>query len=63
MEIVIAVLFVALVLFGVDRLMLWLEGRGHVNWRRTGRPDLSAEPTIGLDGLLSDPVQERTRRP
>ncbi|MBB2913087.1 hypothetical protein FHS43_004385 [Streptosporangium becharense] len=48
----------ALVLFGVDRLMLWLESRGHVNWRRTGRRDLPAEPVTGLDSLLAEPAAE-----
>ncbi|GAA0942593.1 hypothetical protein [Nonomuraea longicatena] len=58
MEIVIALLFVGAVLFGADRLLLWLERRGHVNWRRKGRRDLSEEPTTALDELLSD----RSRR-
>lgn len=54
MEIVVALLFSAVVLFGADRLMLWLESRGHVNWRRKGRRRLSEEPTAGLDSMLSD---------
>ncbi|MEV8636204.1 hypothetical protein AB0395_31580 [Streptosporangium sp. NPDC051023] len=61
MEIVIAFLFVAIVLFGVDRLMLWLERRGHVNWRRTKRRDLSGEPTAELDTLLAHSSQEPKR--
>jgi hypothetical protein len=54
MEIVIALVFSAAILFGADRLLLWLERRGHVNWRRKGRKDLSKEPTTGLDNMLSD---------
>ncbi|MFF5208325.1 hypothetical protein [Streptosporangium sp. NPDC000396] len=63
MEIVIALLFVAVVLFGVDRLMLGLESRGHLNWRRTRRRDLSAEPTAKLDSLLVSSSRERTHQP
>jgi hypothetical protein len=62
MEIVVSFFFIALVLFGADRLLLLLEGRGHVNWRRTRRRDLSAEPTAKLDSLLEDPVREPLRR-
>ncbi|MGJ6964701.1 hypothetical protein ACSDR0_22565 [Streptosporangium sp. G11] len=62
MEIVVAFLFIALVLFGADRLLLLLESRGHVNWRRTRRRDLSAEPTAKLDSLLEDPAHEPLRR-
>ncbi|GLW13132.1 hypothetical protein Misp01_82600 [Microtetraspora sp. NBRC 13810] len=54
MEIVVALGFAAAVLFGADRLLLWLERRGHVNWRRTARPDLTAEPSARLDALLAD---------
>ncbi|MEV0619028.1 hypothetical protein AB0I81_37320 [Nonomuraea sp. NPDC050404] len=54
MEIVVALLFSAAVLLGADRLLLWLESRGHVNWRRKGRRKLSEEPTAGLDSMLSD---------
>ncbi|MEU4539909.1 hypothetical protein AB0G15_34215 [Streptosporangium sp. NPDC023825] len=63
MEIVVVFLFIAIVLFGADRLLLLLESRGHVNWRRTGRRDLSAEPTTNLDGLLEDPDRGPVRRP
>ncbi|MER6948884.1 hypothetical protein ABT294_33180 [Nonomuraea sp. NPDC000554] len=52
MEIVLALASSVAVLFGADRLMLWLESRGHVNWRRKGRKDLSEEPTTGIDGML-----------
>ena len=52
MEIVIALAFSAAVLFGADRLLLWLESRGHVNWRRKGRRQLSEEPTTELDSML-----------
>ncbi|MFI9589703.1 hypothetical protein [Nonomuraea sp. NPDC052265] len=54
MEIVVALVFSAAVLFGADRLLLWLERRGHVNWRRKGRKTLSEEPTAELDSMLSD---------
>ncbi|QYC43960.1 hypothetical protein Nocox_31920 [Nonomuraea coxensis DSM 45129] len=54
MEIIVALLFVAGVLFGADRLMLLLESHGHVRWRRTGRRRLSEEPTARLDSMLSD---------
>ncbi|MFS1301597.1 hypothetical protein [Streptosporangium longisporum] len=37
-------------------MLLVLESRGHVTWRRSRRRDLSAEPTAGLDSLLEDPV-------
>jgi hypothetical protein len=56
MEIGVAFLFIALVLFGADRVLLVLESRGHVTWRRSRRRDLSAEPTTGLDSLLEDPA-------
>ncbi|WP_326824514.1 hypothetical protein OHA77_31740 [Streptosporangium sp. NBC_01639] len=62
MEIVITFLLVALMLFSFDRLMLWLESRGHVSWRRTRRRTLSAEPTAGLDTLLGGPLRDRERR-
>ncbi|WP_326642747.1 hypothetical protein OG884_05410 [Streptosporangium sp. NBC_01755] len=62
MEIVVVFLFIAFVLFGVDRLLLFLESRGHVNWRRTRRRDLSAEPTAKLDNLLEDPARDPGRR-
>jgi hypothetical protein len=52
MEILVALAFAALVLFGVDRLLLWLEGRGYVNWRRRGRRDPGSGPDAGLDKLL-----------
>ncbi|MFC4061011.1 hypothetical protein ACFOWE_22135 [Planomonospora corallina] len=52
MQIVIGILFVGVVLLSVDRLMLFLESRGHVNWRRKGRLDLSSEPVAELESLL-----------
>ncbi|MCA2190580.1 hypothetical protein [Nonomuraea cavernae] len=55
MQIVIALAFAAVVLFGADRLMLWLESHGHVRWRRKGRRDLSQEPRATLDSLLAEP--------
>ncbi|GAA1696014.1 hypothetical protein AB0C27_14530 [Nonomuraea sp. NPDC048882] len=54
MEIVVALVFSAVVLFAADRLLLWLERRGHVNWRRKGRRRLSEEPTARLDSMLTD---------
>ncbi|MEV5894204.1 hypothetical protein [Nonomuraea fuscirosea] len=54
MEIVVALVFSVVVLFGADRLLLWLERRGHVNWRRKGRRRLSDEPTARLDSMLTD---------
>jgi hypothetical protein len=57
MELVVALVFSAAVLFGADRLLLWLESRGHINWRRKGRKALSEEPTAELDSMLSDPTQ------
>ncbi|WP_169789191.1 hypothetical protein [Nonomuraea candida] len=54
MDIVVALVFSAAVLFGADRLLLWLESRGHVNWRRKGRRRLSEEPTTELDSMLCD---------
>ncbi|MFI6504137.1 hypothetical protein [Nonomuraea typhae] len=54
MEIVIALVFAGAVLFGADRLLLWLESRGHVHWRRKGRRDLSQAPTTELDDIFSD---------
>ncbi|GAA4236313.1 hypothetical protein FHR32_000683 [Streptosporangium album] len=62
MEIVVTFLLVALVLFSLDRLMLWLERRGHVSWRRTRRRSLSAEPTARLDTLLGGPLRDCERR-
>ncbi|MBE1557861.1 hypothetical protein [Nonomuraea africana] len=49
-----AIIFAGVVLFGADRLLLWMESRGHINWRRKGRKRLSEEPTAGLDSMLSD---------
>jgi hypothetical protein len=54
MDIVISLVFSVAVLFSADRLMLWLESRGHVRWRRKGRKRLSEEPTGRLDSMLSD---------
>ncbi|MFI7699312.1 hypothetical protein [Nonomuraea sp. NPDC049480] len=54
MDIVVALVFPAAVLFSADRLLLWLESRGHVRWRRKGRRRLSDEPTVRLDSMLSD---------
>ena len=54
MEIVVALVFSAAVLFGADRLLLWLESRGHVNWRRKGRKELPDQPPAELDSMLSD---------
>ncbi|MFD9946387.1 hypothetical protein ACFWYW_30755 [Nonomuraea sp. NPDC059023] len=54
MEIVIALVFAGAVLFGADRLLLWLESRGHVNWRRKGRRDLSKEQRTELDDIFGD---------
>ncbi|WP_188195880.1 hypothetical protein [Nonomuraea sp. SYSU D8015] len=57
MDIVVALMFSAAVLLGADRLMLWLESRGHVRWRRKGRRRLSEEPTARLDSMLSEPTR------
>lgn len=54
MEIVIALAFAGAVLFGADRLLLWMEGKGHVHWRRKGRKKLSQEQSTGIDSMLSD---------
>ncbi|GAA2405199.1 hypothetical protein GCM10010404_74180 [Nonomuraea africana] len=54
MALVTAIIFAGVVLFGADRLLLWMESRGHINWRRKGRKRLSEEPTAGLDSMLSD---------
>jgi hypothetical protein len=54
MDIVVALVFSAAVLLGADRLLLWLESRGHVNWRRKGRRRLSEQPRAALDSMLSD---------
>ncbi|WP_093175190.1 hypothetical protein [Sinosporangium album] len=54
MEITVIFLSVAAVLFGADRLMLWLERHGHLRWRRRGRHDLSAAPRAELDTLFAD---------
>ncbi len=51
---VIALACSAAVLFGADRLLLWLESRGHVHWRRKGRENLSAQPSTELDSMLSE---------
>ncbi|TDC99361.1 hypothetical protein E1292_32120 [Nonomuraea deserti] len=53
MEIVVALALMAAVLFGADRLLLRLESRGRVNWRRTNRRRLSEAPTAELDSMLS----------
>ncbi|GIH79454.1 hypothetical protein [Planobispora longispora] len=62
MEIVIALSFAAAVLFGADRLMLFLESRGHVNWRRRGIPQLEEEPVAELESLLILPEREPAGR-
>ncbi|MGC5011645.1 hypothetical protein ACLQ2R_12845 [Streptosporangium sp. DT93] len=63
MDIAVALLFIALVLFAADRLLLLLESRGHVTWRRSRRRDLSAEPTAELDSLLEDPAHRPPGQP
>lgn len=59
MEILVALGMAAAMVAGADRLMLWLESRGHVNWRRTGRKKLSTEPAVGLEHLLKDAERSR----
>ncbi|MCC5577908.1 MULTISPECIES: hypothetical protein [Microtetraspora] len=54
MEIVVALCMAVGVVVAADRLMLWLESRGHVNWRRTGPRRLNAEPETELELLLKD---------
>ncbi|MEU8272205.1 hypothetical protein AB0B89_34270 [Sphaerisporangium sp. NPDC049002] len=54
MGIVFAFGYAIAVVVAADRLMLWLESRGHVNWRRTGRKALSASPDARLDHLFED---------
>ncbi|GAA0990392.1 hypothetical protein GCM10009555_076030 [Acrocarpospora macrocephala] len=58
MDILIALGFVAVVLVVADRLLLLLESHGHLNWRRSGRKKLPAEPGVGLEHLLEEPVRE-----
>ncbi|GAA5078619.1 hypothetical protein HNP84_004779 [Thermocatellispora tengchongensis] len=55
MELAVSLVFAAAVLFGADRLLLWLERRGHITWRRTRhtRPGLAEEPETGLETLLA----------
>ncbi|MFC4589519.1 hypothetical protein [Sphaerisporangium corydalis] len=47
------------VVVAADRLMLWLESRGHVNWRRRGRKVISSYPRARLDSLFEDAPQSR----
>ncbi|RCG24976.1 hypothetical protein DQ384_31965 [Sphaerisporangium album] len=47
------------VVVAADRLMLWLERRGHVNWRRRGRKSLSASPSVRLDSLFEESPRSR----
>jgi hypothetical protein len=51
--------YAILVVVAADRLMLWLESRGHVNWRRTGRKVLSTSPSARLDSLFEDSPSSR----
>ncbi|GII81072.1 hypothetical protein Sru01_60540 [Sphaerisporangium rufum] len=57
MGIVYAVGYAVAVLAGADRLLLWMESRGQVNWRRTGRPP--AGPRASLESLLDGPERIR----
>jgi hypothetical protein len=52
MALVWALVYAVVVVAAADRVMLLLESRGHVNWRRTGRKALPSGPAVGLDGLL-----------
>ncbi|MBO3752053.1 hypothetical protein J5X84_38805 [Streptosporangiaceae bacterium NEAU-GS5] len=62
MEILVALGFAAAVVLLADRLLLALERRGHVNWRRTGRRPVAGDGELsefselprGLDRLLED---------
>ncbi|GAA3807530.1 hypothetical protein GCM10022226_29580 [Sphaerisporangium flaviroseum] len=47
------------VVVAADRLMLWLESRGHVNWRRNGRKVLSASPSARLDSFFEESPRSR----
>jgi hypothetical protein len=58
MEILVALGFAVAVVLLADRLMLALERRGHVNWRRTGRRKIADQPGADLDGLLEDGLLE-----
>ncbi|MCW2878288.1 MAG: hypothetical protein JWQ95_2388 [Sphaerisporangium sp.] len=60
MGIVFAFGYAIAVVVGADRLMLWLESRGHVNWRRTGRKVLSASPSARLDSLFEESSHSRS---
>ena len=57
MQMVIALAFSGAVLFGADRLLLWLESRGHIHWRRKGRRKLAEEPRSELESILSDSLR------
>ncbi|MET8160717.1 hypothetical protein ABZT47_30530 [Sphaerisporangium sp. NPDC005289] len=59
MGLVFALGYAALVMAAADQIMLWLERRGHVNWRRTGRKALSTVPRVRLDTLLEDSSPSR----
>lgn len=54
MDIVIVLAFVAGVLVAADQVLLLLERRGHVRWRRTGWERPSAEPGVRLEKLFED---------
>ncbi|MDH2428133.1 hypothetical protein [Sphaerisporangium sp. TRM90804] len=55
MQLLFAFGYVIALLVATDRLMLWLEARGHLNWRRTGRKVIPAGPGVGLDVLGEGP--------
>ncbi|MFC4531930.1 hypothetical protein [Sphaerisporangium dianthi] len=54
MGLVFAFGYAGLVVAAADQIMLCLERRGHLNWRRTGRKTLSTVPRVRLDTLLED---------
>ncbi|GIH90317.1 hypothetical protein ACFFMN_07420 [Planobispora siamensis] len=62
MDTAIALLFIGAVLFGADRVMVFLESRGHVYWRHRKRRDPDAEPVAELESMLTSPEREPAGR-
>ncbi|WP_214110080.1 hypothetical protein [Acrocarpospora catenulata] len=54
MDILVVIAFVVGVLVAADQVLLFLERRGQVRWRRTGWERPSTDPGVRLEKLFED---------